>query len=313
MTKLLYLECTSGISGDMCAAALLDAGASEEAVRRALESLPVEGFAVEISRVKKSGLDVCDFSVVLDAAHENHDHDMAYLHGQGGASEHGHGHDHDHGHGAPGGHHHRGPAEIAEIIDGAAMTDGAKAIAHRMFGFVADAEARAHGVPVGEVHFHEVGAVDSIADIIAIAVAADDLAPDGVVVSDLPCGYGTVRCQHGLIPVPAPATAFIAEAAGLTLSPVDVEGELVTPHGRRRGRRSAHGSRPSRAILHQGHRHGRRQTRLRHSRHPPRHDHRACGVIPTVGENPIALALYCDKVLTSMRDPRAFFARELCR
>lgn len=231
MTKLLYLECTSGISGDMCAAALLDAGASEEAVRRALESLPVEGFAVEISRVKKSGLDVCDFSVVLDAAHENHDHDMAYLHGQGGASEHGHGHDHGHAHDAPGGHHHRGPAEIAQIIDGAAMTDGAKAIAHRMFGFVADAEARAHGVPVGEVHFHEVGAVDSIADIIAIAVAADDLAPDGVVVSDLPCGYGTVRCQHGLIPVPAPATAFIAEAAGLTLSPVDVEGELVTPTG----------------------------------------------------------------------------------
>lgn len=239
MTKLLYLECTSGISGDMCAAALLDAGASEEAVRRALESLPVEGFAVEISRVKKSGLDVCDFSVVLDAAHENHDHDMAYLHGQGGASEHGHGHDHDHGHahdhdhghGAPGGHRHRGPAEIAQIIDGAAMTDGAKAIAHRMFDLVADAEARAHGVPVGEVHFHEVGAVDSIADIIAIAVAADDLAPDGVVVSDLPCGRGTVRCQHGLIPVPAPATAFIAEAAGLTLSPVDVEGELVTPTG----------------------------------------------------------------------------------
>lgn len=233
MTKLLYLECTSGISGDMCAAALLDAGASEEAVRRALESLPVEGFAVEISRVKKSGLDVCDFSVVLDAAHENHDHDMAYLHGHGGTSEHGHGHDHDrdHAHGAPGGHHHRGPAEIAQIIDGAAMTDGAKAIAHRMFGFVADAEARAHGVPVGEVHFHEVGAVDSIADIIAIAVAADDLAPDGVVVSDLPCGYGAVRCQHGLIPVPAPATAFIAEAAGLTLSPVDVEGELVTPTG----------------------------------------------------------------------------------
>ena len=182
MTKLLYLECTSGISGDMCAAALLDAGASEEAVRRALESLPVEGFAVEISRVKKSGLDVCDFSVVLDAAHENHDHDMAYLHGQGGASEHGHGHahDHDHGHGAPGGHHHRGPAEIAEIIDGAAMTDGAKAIAHRMFGFVADAEARAHGVPVGEVHFHEVGAVDSIADIIAIAVAAAALRTESV-------------------------------------------------------------------------------------------------------------------------------------
>lgn len=229
----LYLECYSGISGDMVTAALLDLGADEVVLRKALASLPLDGFSINISRVKKAGLDACDFDVVLDAEHENHDHDMAYLHGQGGASEHGHGHahDHDHGHGAPGGHHHRGPAEIAEIIDGAAMTDGAKAIAHRMFGFVADAEARAHGVPVGEVHFHEVGAVDSIADIIAIAVAADDLAPDGVVVSDLPCGYGTVRCQHGLIPVPAPATAFIAEAAGLTLSPVDVEGELVTPTG----------------------------------------------------------------------------------
>lgn len=233
----LYLECYSGISGDMVTAALLDLGADEVVLRKALASLPLDGFSINISRVKKAGLDACDFDVVLDAEHENHDHDMAYLHGQGGASEHGHdhdhghAHDHDHAHGAPGGHHHRGPAEIAQIIDGAAMTDGAKAIAHRMFGFVADAEARAHGVPVGEVHFHEVGAVDSIADIVAIAVAADDLAADGVVVSDLPCGYGTVRCQHGLIPVPAPATAFIAEAAGLTLSPVDVEGELVTPTG----------------------------------------------------------------------------------
>lgn len=111
------------------------------------------------------------------------------------------------------------------------MTEGAKALARRIFALVAEAEARAHGVPLDEVHFHEVGAVDSIADIVAIAVAVDDLAPDGVVVGDLPCGHGTVRCQHGLIPVPAPATAFIAEACGLALTPVDVEGELVTPTG----------------------------------------------------------------------------------
>ncbi|MEC4295583.1 nickel pincer cofactor biosynthesis protein LarC [Adlercreutzia shanghongiae] len=241
MTKLLYLECTSGISGDMCAAALIDAGASEQAVREALGSLPVEGFAVEISRVVKSGLDVCDFKVVLDAAHENHDHDMAYLHGRerdgghGHEHEHGHGHDHgsghEHDHGSGHEHHHRGPAQIAEIIDGAAMTEGARAIAHRIFDYVAAAEARAHGVPLEQVHFHEVGAVDSIADIVAIAVAADDLSCDGVVVTDLPCGWGTVRCRHGLIPVPAPATAFIAEATGLPLAPVDVEGELVTPTG----------------------------------------------------------------------------------
>lgn len=111
------------------------------------------------------------------------------------------------------------------------MTDGARAIAKNIFGIVADAEARAHGVPREAVHFHEVGAVDSIADIVAIAVAVDDLAPDGVVVADLPCGRGTVRCQHGLIPVPAPATAFIAEACGLPLTPVAVDGELVTPTG----------------------------------------------------------------------------------
>lgn len=111
------------------------------------------------------------------------------------------------------------------------MTDGAKALAKRIFGLVADAEARAHGLPREAVHFHEVGAVDSIADIVAIAVAVDDLAPDGVVVTDLPCGRGTVRCQHGLIPVPAPATAFIAEACGLPLAPVPVDGELVTPTG----------------------------------------------------------------------------------
>lgn len=235
MTQLLYLECTAGISGDMAAAALLDLGASEEAVRQALDSLDVEGFTVEVSRVKKSGLDVCDFNVVLDAAHENHDHDMAYLHGHGEGEGHGHahGHDHVHGHdhGHAHGHHHRGPRDIEALIEGAAMTEGAKARARRIFALVAEAEARAHGVPLGEVHFHEVGAVDSIADIVAIAVAVDDLAPDGVVVGDLPCGHGTVRCQHGLIPVPAPATAFIAEACGLALTPVDVEGELVTPTG----------------------------------------------------------------------------------
>lgn len=111
------------------------------------------------------------------------------------------------------------------------MTDGAKAIAHRMFGFVADAEARAHGVPVGEVHFHEVGAVDSIADIIAIAVAADDLAPDGVVVSDLPCGYGTVRCQHGLIPVPAPGHGVHRRSCRIDAFPGGRGRRARHPHG----------------------------------------------------------------------------------
>lgn len=248
MNELLYLECTAGISGDMAAAALLDAGADETAVRRALDSLPVEGFSLEISRVTKSGLDVCDFNVVLDDRHENHDHDLAYLHGRNHANDaHGHEHPHDHAHGSSHphdhgsgsghdqgsehGHVHRGLRDIEEIIRAASMTDGAKELASAMFAIVAEAEARAHGIPADKVHFHEVGAVDSIADIVAIAVAVDSLAPAGVVVTDLPCGYGTVRCQHGLIPVPAPATAFIAQAHGIALTPVAVEGELVTPTG----------------------------------------------------------------------------------
>lgn len=255
MRKILYLECSSGISGDMTAAALLDAGADEAAVRRALESLPVDGFEIRITRVVKSGLDVCDFDVVLDAAHENHDHDMAYLHGHahGDGHEHGeahgHGHDHDHEHGHhhdhthgeahghdhahDGGHRHehRGMVEIGAIIDAADMTDRAKEIARAVFAVIAEAEARAHGVPVDQVHFHEVGAVDSIADIVAIAAAFDSLDVDDVVVSDLVEGTGTVRCQHGIIPVPVPAVVNIAAAHGLPLRITDVRGELVTPTG----------------------------------------------------------------------------------
>lgn len=225
--KILYLECSSGISGDMTVAALLDAGADEAAVRRALESLPVDGFEIRITRVVKSGLDVCDFDVVLDAAHENHDHDMAYLHGHA----HGDGHDHDHAHGGGHRHEHRGMAEIGAIIDAADMTDRAKEIARAVFAVIAEAEARAHGVPVDQVHFHEVGAVDSIADIVAIAAALDSLDVDDVVVSDLVEGTGTVRCQHGIIPVPVPAVVNIAAAHGLPLRITDVRGELVTPTG----------------------------------------------------------------------------------
>ncbi|MDO4290508.1 MAG: LarC family nickel insertion protein [Eggerthellaceae bacterium] len=240
---LLYLECSSGISGDMCAAALLDAGADEAAVRRALASLPVDGFEVRISRVTKSGLDVCDFDVVLDAAHENHDHDMEYLHGHGcDGGEPGHAHDgahahaygehdsaHDHNH-----HHiheHRGMVEISAIINAADMTEGARAIAHRIFEIIAEAEAKAHGTTADQVHFHEVGAVDSIADVVAIAVALDSLQVDGVVVTDLAEGKGTVRCQHGVIPVPVPAVVNIAAAHNIALRVLDVQGELVTPTG----------------------------------------------------------------------------------
>ncbi len=237
--RILYLECASGISGDMTVAALLDLGAEEEKLRHALASLALDGAKVRISRVKKSGLDACDFAVELDAAHENHDHDMAYLYGTSQENMHVHNyehthhddHDHDHHHTHDHPHVHRGLQEITQIIEAAELTDGARSLALRIFDILADAEAKAHGVPREEVHFHEVGAVDSIIDIVAVAVCLDDLSPARIVCSPLAEGCGTVRCQHGVLPIPVPAVTNIVAAHGLVVQPTQVRGELVTPTG----------------------------------------------------------------------------------
>ena len=221
VNRTLYLECYSGISGDMMAAALLDLGADQQALKDALESLPLEGFRIEIGRVKKSGLDACDFAVILDSAHENHDHDMEYLHGHGAVHSHSH----------KGSHEHRGMKEILHIIENGAMTQGAKAIAKRIFGILAQAEAKAHGVPLEEVHFHEVGAVDSIVDIISVAVCLDNLGITECIVPVLYEGCGTIRCQHGILPVPVPAVANIASEHNLDLCITESKGEFVTPTG----------------------------------------------------------------------------------
>ena len=255
MGKTLYLECYSGISGDMTVAALLDLGADREVLEKTLGSLGVDGFRTEITRVKKSGLDACDFAVILDEAHENHDHDMEYLHGHlyerhghdhgehhehshSEHNEHHHGaehhHVHEHRHGAePHAHHHehRGMKEIREILLSSSMTDRAKEIALSVFEILAAAEAKAHGVPVDQVHFHEVGAVDSIVDVAAAAVCLDNLDVTEVIVPKLCEGTGTVRCQHGILPVPVPAVAYIVEQNHLNLRITNVEGELVTPTG----------------------------------------------------------------------------------
>ena len=225
MSKTLYLECYSGISGDMTVAALLDLGADREVLKESLKSLPVGGFRTEITRVKKSGLDACDFSVILEQ--DNHDHDMEYLHGSE-KSYTGH-HEYTHSHEYP--HEHRGMKEITEIIQKSEMTVRAKKMAMRVFGILAQAESKAHGVPVEEVHFHEVGAVDSIVDIAAIAICMDNLDISNVIVPVLYDGTGFIRCQHGQIPVPVPAVTHIAETHKLKLKITDIQGELVTPTG----------------------------------------------------------------------------------
>ena len=244
MKNELYLECTSGISGDMAVAALLDLGADSEKLKKALKSLPVKGFDIKISRVVKSGIDACDFDVVLDKEYENHDHDMGYLHGHehGGYShnearhghEHGeHSHEHAESHSHHGHHHHehRGLNEIMMIIDHADMTDRARSYAKKIFTILAEAEAKAHNVPADQVHFHEVGAVDSIVDILSVAVCMDDLDVEEVIIPRLCEGSGTIRCQHGILPVPVPAVSNIVSAHHLKLHITPVQGELVTPTG----------------------------------------------------------------------------------
>jgi len=277
MSNTLYLECYSGISGDMAVAALIDLGADQSVLEKALARLPVKGFEIKISRVKKAGLDVCDFNVILDEKHENHDHDMSYLHGEEhhySDVEHSHGeehhhsdvehsheeehhhdvehnheehhhhdvehsheaehhHDIEHSHGTD--HHHaheqRDLSQILTIINGADITSRAKVLATRIFTIIAEAEAKAHGVELENVHFHEVGAVDSIVDIVAVAVCVDNLGITKVIVPELYEGRGFVRCQHGTIPIPVPAVANIAMAHGLQLHITSTEGELVTPTG----------------------------------------------------------------------------------
>ena len=244
MKNKLYLECTSGISGDMAVAALLDLGADSEKLKKALKSLPVKGFDIKISRVVKSGIDACDFDVVLDKEYENHDHDMGYLHGHEhrGYShnearhghEHGeHSHEHAESHSHHGHHHHehRGLNEIMMIIDHADMTDRARSYAKKIFTILAAAEAKAHNVPADQVHFHEVGAVDSIVDILSVAVCMDDLDVEEVIIPRLCEGSGTIRCQHGILPVPVPAVSNIVSAHHLKLHITPVQGELVTPTG----------------------------------------------------------------------------------
>lgn len=290
MGKTIYLECNTGISGDMTVAALLDLGASQEKLEAALRTIPAQGFEIKVSRVKKAGIDCMDFDVVLDAAHENHDHDMDYLHGHDhnhgdyhrnhdhdghnhdhnhedhhhdhNYCDHHHDHNHDHEHGD---HHHnhdqyaceqhaqhsheihsqephdhehhhhhhehRGLNEVNAIIDACQMTDRARNLAKKIFLIVAASEAKAHATTLEKVHFHEVGAIDSIVDVISVAVCMDDLDITDVIVSKLCEGCGTVRCQHGILPIPVPAVANILASYPLQVNFTKRKGEFITPTG----------------------------------------------------------------------------------
>lgn len=202
--RILWIDGTYGISGDMFVAALLDLGADRKKLDSVLTSLRLEGFSCSVSQKNSYGISGCDFDVELESEHSHHEHHT---------------------------HEHRNLADVYAVIDRGSMTDRARTLAKRIFRMVADAEAEAHGKAVEEVHFHEVGAIDSIVDIVAASVLFDDLAPDGCALSELSEGRGTVHCAHGDLPVPVPAVMNLARVHGIALRITETRGEMVTPTG----------------------------------------------------------------------------------
>lgn len=245
--RILYLDCVSGASGDMSVGALLDLGGDFELLKAELSKLEIAGeFTVSRERVSRCGITATHFIVETHdhaAAHEHHnhgehDHPHDHEHHHDHDDDHPHNHDHPHDHEHPHDHAHerdeghehgRSYADIVAMLGRCRLSDGARARALAMFRRIGEAEAKIHGVPLETVHFHEVGAVDSIVDITAVAILIDSLAPDAIITSAVPLGSGRVRTQHGLYPVPAPATLEIL--AGVPTRQESIEAELTTPTG----------------------------------------------------------------------------------
>lgn len=201
----LYFECYNGISGDMSVAALLDLGANKEKLDKALASMGLdEEFTYKISEVKVNSIKATDFDVIM----KQHNH-----------------HEHSHH------HHHRNLKEVIGIIEKANSSENAKNLAKKIFTIVAEAESKVHNLPIDEVHFHEVGAIDSIADIVSFSVLFDDINPEKVYFSALTEGQGTIECQHGTMNVPVPAVCEIASKYKLPLKITSNQGEMITPTG----------------------------------------------------------------------------------
>jgi len=261
MKKILYFDASSGVSGDMFVGALIDAGADIEIIRSHIDSLGLDGFSIRARKVSKSGLMGTKFDVIdqetgrdVDAPEDNHQsHDHGHEHGHGHSHDHhhgdahdhghdhnhSHGHDHSHGHGHNGhghGHHkirrqrhHRSLWDIGGIICKSGLPQQVIDDAVAVFKLIAMAESKVHGTTLEEVHFHEVGAIDCIVDIVSAASAFHQLNVDEAWCSPIHVGSGTVRCAHGILPVPAPATMELLHE--VPIYSTEVKGELATPTG----------------------------------------------------------------------------------
>ena len=241
--KTLYIECNMGAAGDMLMSSLYELLEDKEGFLAVMNGLDLPGVHLEGKKAATCGIAGTHIAVTVhgeeetepleeghhdhhDHGHHDHCHDHHHNH-----EDHHHEHDHhdhdqhDHHHG----HYHATPGHIAELIDGLELPEEVKTHARAVYDAIAQAEAKAHGCPVGDVHYHEVGALDAVADVTGVCYAIYLLKPERIVVSPIHVGSGTVRCAHGIMPVPAPATANLL--TGVPTYAGEIRGELCTPTG----------------------------------------------------------------------------------
>lgn len=267
--KILYFDCATGISGNMAIGALLEICDGEQYLRDELAKLGVPGYQLNVIKRDSHGIDgtyvevlEANTGIPVDAIHDgnknvgssatlglHHGHTHSHHHELDSSPEHhshGHYHDHEHDHSLDNhchnhqddndnnhnhNHVHRTYADIKQIIEGSGITEAAKELSRSMFQKVAAAEAAVHGKPIDEVHFHEVGAIDSIVDIVSVAILMDYINPDRVISSVVSDGYGTIKCAHGVLSVPVPATSMMYKNEKIRFKQIEVPTELVTPTG----------------------------------------------------------------------------------
>ena len=267
--KILYFDCATGISGNMAIGALLEICDGEQYLRDELAKLEVPGYQLNVIKRDSHGIDgtyvevlEANTGIPVDAIHDgnknvgssatlglHHGHTHSHHHELDSSPEHhshGHYHDHEHDHSLDNHCHnhqddndnnhnhnyvHRTYADIKQIIEDSGITEDAKNLSKSMFHKVAVAEAAVHGKPIDEVHFHEVGAIDSIVDIVSVAILMDYIKPDRVISSVVSDGYGTIKCAHGVLSVPVPATSMIYKNEHIRFKQIEVPTELVTPTG----------------------------------------------------------------------------------
>jgi len=234
--KVLYFDCFSGISGDMTLGALLDLGIDKEEFKRELSKLNLKGYDIVIEKTTRDGIVGTNVNVILSKEYEElqkklerHEHEHKHEHGSGHNHDHSHGdgHSHDHSHL----HSMRNLKSIEMIIDWSDLKQSVKDLSKKVFREIAQAEAKVHNMDINEIHFHEVGAIDSIVDIVGTAICIDMLGVQKIFSSPLHDGRGFIQCQHGIIPVPVPAVMEMLRDSKIPLIQEDINTEMVTPTG----------------------------------------------------------------------------------